>query len=222
MNSFVSQRYLASEWMATYDRVIPVVLTTDLGITNGLLPPGEKIERGKKATKRKAAGVRAAQAPDVIDFLGMGSQVLRGINYQPSGRTHGYVPLGTQRCGRCKAYGHNKLTCRSSEATLQTHEELMAEERGHCTSWATQTATQMVAKIPEIPPTQTVDLERPSPVLGDVLGPTGPVTGLSRSRGGIWGRGWATEEVVVPYEAPLETYTLEDGCRRSVRRRRPP
>ena len=81
-------------WANTYALKLPVVLTDNLEIEEGVLPPGERIERGKKATKRKAAGRRAQTAPEVTDYYGVGSQAFRGEEYEPTGRNYGYSAIG--------------------------------------------------------------------------------------------------------------------------------
>ena len=120
----MSPLYQTTTWANTYALKLPVVLTDNLEIEEGVLPPGERIERGKKATKRKAAGRRAQTAPEVIDFSGVGSQAFRGEKYEPTGRNHGYTAIGTQRCRNCGANGHNRLSCTKADRRLLDDDEL--------------------------------------------------------------------------------------------------
>ena len=136
----MSPLYRTSIWADTYALKLPVVLTDNLAIEEGVLPPGERIERGKKATKRKAAGRRAQIAPEIIDFSGLGSQITRGERYEPTGRNHGYTAIGTQGCRNCGGNGHNRLSCTKEDRRLLDADELPHSPQASSAAFTISTA----------------------------------------------------------------------------------
>ena len=69
-------------WTKPTPRKLPVILTHDLLLAGHILPSGEQIERGREKKARAEAGRRALQAPDLVDFPGIGSQASRKADCQ--------------------------------------------------------------------------------------------------------------------------------------------
>ena len=127
--SFVSDYYKIESWSDTYRTALPIILTHDLSSADGIQPPGEKIERGRKKKARAEAGKRATQSEDLIDYSGLGSQRYRKDDFRPTGGGHGYKPKGTQTCKNCGQAGHNKLSCPTG-SRLRTWNELSSADPG--------------------------------------------------------------------------------------------
>ena len=89
--SFVSPLYESRQLDKTYPTEAPCD-PHPRSLAGHILPSGEQIERGRKKKARAEAGRRALQAPDLVDFPGIGSQASRKADCQLT-RAGWYGPI---------------------------------------------------------------------------------------------------------------------------------